>query len=30
MRQVAEEHEVSPAEIAINWLLREKDIIPIT
>jgi aryl-alcohol dehydrogenase-like predicted oxidoreductase len=29
IRQIAEEHEVSPAEVAINWLLREKDIIPI-
>jgi len=29
IRQIAEEHDVSPAEVAINWLLREKDIIPI-
>jgi aryl-alcohol dehydrogenase-like predicted oxidoreductase len=29
MRQIAEEHDVSPAEVAINWLLREEDIIPI-
>ena len=29
IRQIAEEHEVSPAEVAINWLLKEKDIIPI-
>lgn len=29
MRQIAEEHDVSPAEVAINWLLKEKDIIPI-
>ncbi len=29
MRQIAEEHDASPAEVAINWLLREKDIIPI-
>ena len=28
VRQIAEEHEVSPAEVAINWLLKE-DIIPI-
>jgi myo-inositol catabolism protein IolS len=29
IRQIAEEHDVGPAEVAINWLLREKDIIPI-
>jgi aryl-alcohol dehydrogenase-like predicted oxidoreductase len=29
MRQIAEEHGASPAEVAINWLLREEDIIPI-
>jgi diketogulonate reductase-like aldo/keto reductase len=29
IRQIAEEHDVSPAEVDINWLLREKDIIPI-
>ena len=29
MRHIAEEHDVSPAEVAINWLLREEDIIPI-
>jgi aryl-alcohol dehydrogenase-like predicted oxidoreductase len=29
IRQIAEEHDVSPAEVAINWLLKEKDIIPI-
>jgi aryl-alcohol dehydrogenase-like predicted oxidoreductase len=25
MRQVAEEHKAGPAEVAINWLLREKE-----
>jgi aryl-alcohol dehydrogenase-like predicted oxidoreductase len=29
IRQIAEEHGVGPSEVAINWLLREKDIIPI-
>lgn len=29
MRQIAKEHDVSPAEVAINWLLKERDIIPI-
>jgi aryl-alcohol dehydrogenase-like predicted oxidoreductase len=29
IRQIAEEHDVSPAEVAINWLLKEEDIIPI-
>jgi len=29
IRQIAEEHDVGPAEVAINWLLREEDIIPI-
>jgi aryl-alcohol dehydrogenase-like predicted oxidoreductase len=29
IRQIAEEHDVSPAEVSINWLLRESDIIPI-
>ena len=29
IRQIAEEHDASPAEVAINWLLKEKDVIPI-
>lgn len=29
MRQIAQEHDVSPAEVALNWLLKENDIIPI-
>jgi len=29
MRQIAEKHDASAAEVAINWLLKEKDIIPI-
>ncbi|MHA2074338.1 MAG: aldo/keto reductase [Candidatus Hodarchaeales archaeon] len=29
MRQIAKENDVSPAEVAINWLLKDKDIIPI-
>jgi len=29
IRQIAEEHDVSPAEVAVNWLLKEEDIIPI-
>ncbi|MFX0204996.1 MAG: aldo/keto reductase, partial [Candidatus Hodarchaeota archaeon] len=29
MRQIANQNNVSPAEVAINWLLKDKDIIPI-
>jgi aryl-alcohol dehydrogenase-like predicted oxidoreductase len=29
MKQIAKEHDVSPAEVAMNWLLKERDIIPI-
>ena len=29
IRQIAEEHGVNPAEVAINWLLRQEDIVPI-
>ena len=29
MREIAENHDVSPAEIAINWLLKDKEVIPI-
>ncbi len=29
MRQIAKKNDVSPAEVAINWLLKDKDIIPI-
>jgi myo-inositol catabolism protein IolS len=29
IRQIAKEYSVSPAEVAINWLLKEEDIIPI-
>lgn len=29
MKQIADNHDVSPAEVAINWLLKDKDIIPI-
>ena len=29
MREIAENHDVSPAEIAINWLLKDKEVISI-
>ncbi|MFW9924509.1 MAG: aldo/keto reductase, partial [Candidatus Thorarchaeota archaeon] len=29
MNEFAEKYEVSPAEIALNWLLKDDDIIPI-
>jgi len=29
MREIAENHNVSPAEVAINWLLKDKEVIPI-
>jgi aryl-alcohol dehydrogenase-like predicted oxidoreductase len=29
LREIAKKHEVTPAEIAINWLLKDPDIIPI-
>jgi len=29
LRQIAEEHDVAPAEVAINWLLKDEDVIPI-
>ncbi len=29
MRAIAEKHDVSPAEVTINWLLKDNDIIPI-
>ncbi|HUU78362.1 MAG TPA: aldo/keto reductase [candidate division Zixibacteria bacterium] len=29
MREIAENHDVTPAEVAINWLLKDNDIIPI-
>ncbi|MFX0052546.1 MAG: aldo/keto reductase [Candidatus Hermodarchaeota archaeon] len=29
MRQIAKNYDVSPSEVAINWLLKDKDIIPI-
>ena len=29
LHTIAEEHDVGPAEVAINWLLREEDIVPI-
>ncbi|MFX1512473.1 MAG: aldo/keto reductase, partial [Promethearchaeota archaeon] len=29
MRQIAKKNDVNPAEVAINWLLKDKDIIPI-
>ncbi len=29
MRQLAKSYDVTPAEVAINWLLKDKDIIPI-
>ncbi len=29
MREIAENHNVTPAEVAINWLLKDNDIIPI-
>jgi diketogulonate reductase-like aldo/keto reductase len=29
MRQIAKEHRAGPAEVAINWLLKDEDVIPI-
>ena len=29
MREIAENHDVSSAEVAINWLLKDKEVIPI-
>ncbi|NHJ87043.1 MAG: aldo/keto reductase, partial [Asgard group archaeon] len=29
LREIAATHEVTPAEVAINWLLKDDDIIPI-
>lgn len=29
LREIAKNHEVTPAEVAINWLLKDDDIIPI-
>ncbi|MFX0125689.1 MAG: aldo/keto reductase [Candidatus Hodarchaeota archaeon] len=29
MKHIAKKNDVSPAEVAINWLLKDKDIIPI-
>jgi aryl-alcohol dehydrogenase-like predicted oxidoreductase len=29
MRQIAKEHDVGPAEVAINWLLKDEDVVPI-
>jgi myo-inositol catabolism protein IolS len=29
MREIAKKYDVCPAEVAINWLLKDKDIIPI-
>ena len=29
MREIAKKHSVTPSEVAINWLLKDKDVIPI-
>ena len=29
MREIAGNHNVTPSEVAINWLLKDNDIIPI-
>ncbi|NPD90498.1 MAG: hypothetical protein HGN29_17425 [Asgard group archaeon] len=29
LREIAKSHDVSPAEVAINWTLKEKEVIPI-
>ena len=29
LREIAENHDVKPAEVAINWLLKDKEVIPI-
>ncbi|NHJ05242.1 MAG: aldo/keto reductase [Candidatus Heimdallarchaeota archaeon] len=29
MKDIAENHEVTPAQVAMNWLLKDEDIIPI-
>jgi len=30
LREIAKDHDVTPAEVAFNWLLNDNDIIPIT
>ena len=29
MNEIAKNHEISPSEVAINWILKQKDITPI-